>query len=142
LNAIEKSDKTVFQKMHRHLQLSPQPGHRFAPSFEDLFERLAKFEGMFIEWDGSFVWRDRQHSPPKQMDGMIYDRDGSIVYIEVQGDFSLEQWMRLCRSMLGQGDHLIPSETEVEDLDRILMVHETQTGRAASVQDVVNSIAI
>jgi hypothetical protein len=42
---------------------------------------------MFIEPDGSFVWvSDRDSQTPWQVDGVLYDRNGRLLYVELKGN--------------------------------------------------------
>jgi hypothetical protein len=50
--------------------------------FETAVERLAQLERMFIEPDGSFVWRPVTHA---QIDGVLYDRGGRLLHVELKG---------------------------------------------------------
>jgi len=58
-------------------------------SFEEAEVRLTKLPRMFFEPDGSFVWVSDQ-DPNWQMDGMLYDREDSIVSIEIKGSCASE----------------------------------------------------
>ncbi|MBS0207784.1 MAG: hypothetical protein JSS27_02420 [Planctomycetes bacterium] len=55
-------------------------------SFEGAFVALEQFERMFIEPDGSFVWRGESHGRPWQLDGVLYDRAGQLMHVELKGD--------------------------------------------------------
>lgn len=60
-----------------------------APSFESVFEVLSNKPNVHAELDGCFVWRSfeqgRDRNPRWLLDGMVYDRDGAIAYIELKG---------------------------------------------------------
>ena len=53
--------------------------------FEELLESMAKWPGVYFEWDGSFGWVGRYEPTSARkrwkMDGMVYDRDQAIQYI-------------------------------------------------------------
>jgi len=87
---------------------------RFASSFEQAVAELQQLERMYVELDGSFVWRGQwpQHSPqhltegqppdtpdtpepPWQLDGMLYDHAGHIQRVELKGDAPLFVWEQL-----------------------------------------------
>ncbi len=71
---------------------------RFVSSFEQSVEQLRQLNRMFIELDGSFVWRGQwaQHSPqPWQLDGMLYDCAGHLQRVELKGDAPLLVWEQL-----------------------------------------------
>lgn len=59
-------------------------------SFETAGERLGAFARCFFEPDGSFVWTEGQGASAWQIDGMLYDRNGALLYVEVKmrGSFS------------------------------------------------------
>lgn len=55
-------------------------------SFEEAAEQLETFSRMFFEPDGSFVWvSSSDEELAWQVDGNLYDRDGSLVAIDVKG---------------------------------------------------------
>jgi hypothetical protein len=90
-------------------------------SFEQVVQRLEGFgfARMIIEPDGSFVWSGEAISPGEspnhstiapanpverwQIDGMIYDRWGHVVYVEVHGTCPREQMDELL-AVLGWPD--------------------------------------
>ncbi|MFK7734631.1 MAG: hypothetical protein AB8B50_01300 [Pirellulaceae bacterium] len=100
-------------------------GIPFECEFEELVARLAALPGMFVELDGSFVFRsqgansgnssDCAEAERWQMDGMIYDNSvpdgnggqvGRVIWCEIRGQFSREVWEQV----------LACFETPVEDL--------------------------
>ncbi len=54
-------------------------------TFEQTFARLESLPRMFIEMDGSFVWSSPQGEPGWQVDGVLYDRAGQLLYVELKG---------------------------------------------------------
>lgn len=60
-------------------------GEAFSRSFEEVCDGLAKLPRMFVELDGSFVWVSSPGEPSWQLDGMLYDRDERLLYIELKG---------------------------------------------------------
>jgi periplasmic divalent cation tolerance protein len=64
-------------------------GVPFAVSFETASDALARLERLFIEPDGSFVWAspaDESTAPPRwQLDGVLYDRGGQLLYVDLKG---------------------------------------------------------
>lgn len=54
-------------------------------SFEQAAERLAQLDRLFIEPDGSFVWRGDEAGQPWQVDGVVYDRVGGLSHVELKG---------------------------------------------------------
>ncbi len=72
---------------------------RFQQSFEGFVEAVQHWQGMFIELDGSFVWVQRSENRSTQVDGMAYDRDGAVEYVELKGDVDIEIWRALCKAL-------------------------------------------
>ena len=66
----------------------------FSISFEALLERLAKFDNMFVELDGSFVWRP-EGSERGQIDGMVYDAGTRVQYLDLKGCALYGRWQLL-----------------------------------------------
>ena len=63
---------------------------------------------MFAEPDGSFVWVIPTAEYRYQLDGMIYDRDGAIEYIELKGNACRSMWDSLCLNLfLDQNGRLL-----------------------------------
>lgn len=60
------------------------PDTSFFVTFEEAAEALARLPRMFVEPDGSFVWVGDEPAP-WQMDGVLYDRNGRLLYVEVKG---------------------------------------------------------
>lgn len=54
-------------------------------SFEHAYETLERFPRMFIELDGSFVWVSSSAESKWQVDGNLYDRAGSLVFVDLKG---------------------------------------------------------
>jgi hypothetical protein len=128
--------------MHLFVQIHPVPGQRLPQSFEGLAAALSNLPGMFFEMDGSFVWVDHQSHPPRQMDAMVYDRDGRLEYVDVKGDCNLEQWQALCHAICNLD---ISEDTRMVDdlsIDAIIRVHWTQTGDWTTVGEISTKLAI
>ena len=68
--------------------LSPLGG-----SFEQLCERLERLPRTHLELDGSFVHRGP--APPLHIDGMIYDANGQVQYVQLQGTSDHATWQEL-----------------------------------------------
>lgn len=60
-------------------------GKTFSRTFEDVLDGLAKLPRMFVEPDGSFVWVSSPGELAWQLDGMLYDRDERLLYVELKG---------------------------------------------------------
>ena len=68
--------------------LAVEPASLVSPmsvSFEEAAESLARLPRMFVEPDGSFVWVGESAEPKWQIDGCLYDRAGSLLYVELKG---------------------------------------------------------
>jgi hypothetical protein len=65
------------------------PGSAGVPlgvSFEEACAELKQLEQMLIEPDGSFVWSSpRREEGRWQVDGVLYDRAGKLIYVELKG---------------------------------------------------------
>jgi hypothetical protein len=70
------------------LAISPETiGQSFAVSFESASKALARFQRLFIEPDGSFVWVSSADEPKAtwQLDGVLYDRGGKLLFVDLKG---------------------------------------------------------
>ncbi|XZE52499.1 hypothetical protein SH139x_004195 [Planctomycetaceae bacterium SH139] len=66
--------------------------------FETLAERLSALPKMYFEMDGSWVWTGQQQGHRWQLDGMLYDANGKVQYIDLKGSCPLQQWKLLLMS--------------------------------------------
>lgn len=88
------------------IQASADPNSNLAVTFEDVVSQLEPLPRMFIEWDGSFVWRGEALDDATaatvtwQLDGMVYDHLGAVRYVELKGNCPIEPWETLL-SILG-----------------------------------------
>lgn len=57
----------------------------FTVSFEELEAAYGREPRMYFEPDGSFVWRSAADETPWQVDGLAFDRDGRVRYVELKG---------------------------------------------------------
>lgn len=87
--------------MQIFVQIHPFPNQQLPASFESLADILGSMPGMVFEMDGSFVWVDHSFTPASQMDGMVYDRQGKLEYVEVKGACNAQQWLTLCQAVCG-----------------------------------------
>jgi len=76
------------------------PRGSFAVSFEDVFVALEAWPRMYIEPDGSFVCVGQEtladgSSAAWQLDGHLYDRDGRLLYLELQGTCPRSTWEQI-----------------------------------------------
>jgi hypothetical protein len=67
-----------------HVIVQPAAEASFGVSFEQVSARLESFDRLVFEPDGSFVWKG--DTPTSwQLDGVLYDRDGRVQYLELKG---------------------------------------------------------
>lgn len=71
----------------------------FSCTFEEVGEALAGLPRMFIEPDGSFVWVSTLGEPSWQLDGMLFDRDERLLYVELKGNCPEERFDRLLTAL-------------------------------------------
>lgn len=72
----------TYQTLHVPQALLSEP---FERNFEDAVEAFSRWERMFVEPDGSFVWCSSQNATPWQVDGNLYDRDELLLFVDVKG---------------------------------------------------------
>lgn len=85
-------DRGQFQSL---VPASNDLGAAFSCTFEDVGKALAELPRMFIEPDGSFVWVSSSGEPAWQLDGMLFDRDERLLYVELKGSCTVEPLDRL-----------------------------------------------
>ncbi|HUY87889.1 MAG TPA: hypothetical protein VMV10_04055 [Pirellulales bacterium] len=74
-------------------------GTPFAISFEGASEALLALERMFLEPDGSFVWVSASQERPWQLDGVLYDRNERLLYVDLKGACTLGEFNRLLAAL-------------------------------------------
>jgi len=78
------------------------PGTALAATFPLTFEAgaaaLASFERMYVEPDGSFVWVSSKSDQPWQVDGVLYDRDDRLLFIDLKGSCPAEDFDRILKA--------------------------------------------
>jgi hypothetical protein len=90
---------------------------------------------MFFEMDGSFVWTVEAEKQRLQVDGMIYDRDGAIEYVELKGEWPPEAWHRLLRPLMAPADLIADDATST--LWERLRVHDVAGQQWKTPKDVL-----
>jgi hypothetical protein len=70
-------------------------GASFDCSFEEAVARLGELERLFVEPDGSFVWVSDRKDRPWQVDGMVYDRNERVQFVELKGGCPADAFDRL-----------------------------------------------
>jgi hypothetical protein len=93
---------------------------RFAMTLESFADQVSAWPGLYFEMDGSFVWAVREGEINiGQIDGMIYDRDDAIEYLDLKGSAPGFAWEKLL-------EVLVVTETP-EGLD-VLRIFEVSSG--------------
>lgn len=77
----------------------PALAHGFSLSFEEAAEGLARLPRMFIEPDGSFVWTSSSADAFWQVDGVLYDRDGRLLFVDLKGSCPAAEFDRLLTAL-------------------------------------------
>ena len=120
------------------VQIHANPDSRLPLSFENFATIMANMPGMYFEMDGSFVWVDHQSAQPHQMDGMVYDRDDRIEYIEIKGPCSPQQWLTLCQALCAMP--IDPSQS-FSVIDTTLRVHRVAEGDWTKPSEIALGLA-
>ena len=89
----------------------------FEASFDQLFQKLESFERLFIELDGSFVWRGEHENKNWQVDGIVYEKDDFVWNIELKGYCDERAFIELIHSVTDQ-----PEETVVQSISDAVVV--------------------
>jgi hypothetical protein len=71
----------------------------FRVSFEEAEAALAQLPRMFIEPDGSFVWVAAESELRWQVDGVLYDRDERLLYVDLKGSCPAAAFDQLLTSL-------------------------------------------
>ncbi|MEX0792478.1 MAG: hypothetical protein WD045_05045 [Pirellulaceae bacterium] len=82
--------------------LAPTASQRSEPlpvTFEQTEAALAALPRMFIEPDGSLVWVSADPAQPWQLDGMLLDRGGKMLSVELKGTAPLECWQQVFKTV-------------------------------------------
>jgi len=82
----------------------------FAISFEEACDNLGKLQRMYVEPDGSFVWRGTTSEQSWQIDGNLYDRQGRVLYCEMKGACFAEVFRQFLAALLLRGDGVVIQE--------------------------------
>lgn len=99
-----------------HVLVYAPENQRFSVTLESFADRVSKWQGLYFEMDGSFVWAVREAGAlVGQIDGMIYDREESIEYLDLKGAAPLSAWERLLKV-------LTPADSSVQ-LEHLRIFH-------------------
>ena len=104
----------------------PTPQEALGVGFDDAVARLARHDGLFIELDGSFVWVGRTDGFTWQLDGILYDRNEEIVYVELKGECPECAFEELCRTL-----GLSPGQTMVQLMQQAVFMDWAEFRRFA-----------
>jgi hypothetical protein len=79
-----------------HFLVYAPESQRFSTTLESFADQVSGWPGLYFEMDGSFVWAVREgEESVGQIDGMIYDRDDAIEYLDLKGDAPFHSWEKL-----------------------------------------------
>lgn len=93
---------------------------RFSTTLEHFADQVSGWPGLYFEMDGSFVWAVREGDESVgQIDGMIYDRDDAIEYLDLKGNAPNIAWEKLLGVLL---------EADSEQGLDVLRIFEVSTG--------------
>lgn len=81
------------------LEIAPHDFLGFERTFEEVGLALERLPRMFFEPDGSFVWVSSEEADPWQLDGVLYDRDGRVVHVDLKGSCPAEALDRLLATL-------------------------------------------
>ncbi len=87
---------TAIQRFHIYLYGPEQAALR--ASFEEASTRLQLLPRLYFELDGSFVWSAAQG---EQIEGMLYDANERLQYVDLQGQCSRESWNAVLHAIVG-----------------------------------------
>jgi hypothetical protein len=86
---------------------APSPGLKsLNVEFDTAFARLQAFPRLFIEPDGSFVWRGANGGEDWQIDGQLHDAGPSLFCVELTGMCPDPEWRRLLDAIRAEGESL------------------------------------
>jgi|GEM_PF-841586 len=134
--------------MHIFVQIHPLSGNQLPQSFESFAKTLENLVGMSFEMDGSFVWVDHDSAPASQMDGMVYDRENKLAYVEIKGKCNAKQWLTICLAACGlpsRENRMLRAndrEKEYKDIDQIARIHRVAEGDWTTAGAVASQLGI
>lgn len=68
---------------------SPSDSEPLPVTFDEAVERLSALDRMFVEPDGSFVWRGVEGDEAWQIEGQLVDGGLSLAHVELKGSASV-----------------------------------------------------
>lgn len=120
-----------------HIHIVPIPGQRLTQSMESFAETVSRWPGMYFEMDGSFVWVRESDDSRCQIDGMLYDRNDSIEYLDLKGTATGNLWLELFNAILGK----TPECLNLEEMDENLRVHTVSHGEYKTIRQFLQMIS-
>ena len=78
-----------------HVVVAAAAAGGFDVAFEQVAAALERVERLYFEPDGSFVWAGEAW----QVDGLVYDRDRRVQYVELKGTARAEAVRRLLATL-------------------------------------------
>ena len=103
-NASTSATALILEHSVETLELPTGPSP-LVESFEQVAERLSRLPNLHFEPDGSFSWCSIQRPSTNQrvwrLDGMVYDRENHVEYVELKGNCDLVSWETLTRILSG-----------------------------------------
>jgi len=67
----------------------------FDMGFDEFFEKMNCMKSMFMELDGSFVWRGGEGDNAWQVDGVASERNERVAFLEVKGAGSRTEFKQI-----------------------------------------------
>lgn len=120
-----------------HIHIVPTPGQRLTQSMELFAETVSRWPGMYFEMDGSFVWVRESDDSRWQIDGMLYDRNDAIEYLDLKGTATGDLWLELFNAILGK----TPESLNLDELDENLRVHIVSQGEYKTIRQFIRTIS-
>jgi hypothetical protein len=85
--------------IHAH-STNPHGQLALAATFDDVLAQLSRLPRLFIEPDGSFVWRGTDSDgQPWQLDGNLIDSGDALDYVELKGNCPSERLDDVLRTL-------------------------------------------
>ncbi len=83
------------------MQISPEwlGQSTLGRSFEEVVAELARFERMYVEPDGSFVWVSSHGESPWQIDGNLHDHQERLRLVDIKGSCPAERFDELLAAL-------------------------------------------
>jgi hypothetical protein len=127
------SDITIHGKTIHTLDVKPlMLANSLHVTFEDAASELQKLPRMFLELDGSFVWVSSQDDERWQVDGVLYDRGGRLMFVDLKGECPEEALQQLLR-IFGHPQNKTPLMFQL--VQQAVFLDENEFRRCCRVED-------